>query len=114
METLVFKKEDDKIDDLLQRIVSTLEDNKAFDIVVIDIREKSNLAQFMIVASGRSDRQIKSIAEHVTEKLKNSGVSHCVEGMNGKEWVLVDAYDVIVHLFKEEVRLNFDLESLWK
>jgi ribosome-associated protein len=95
-------------------VLASLEDDKAEDIVAIDIRGKSSVADMLVVASGRSQRHVGAIAEHVTQKLKDAGVGPIrVEGLPHCDWVLVDAGDVIVHVFRPEVRSFYDIEKLW-
>ncbi|MDX2237511.1 MAG: ribosome silencing factor [Hyphomonadaceae bacterium] len=95
-------------------IVASLEDDKAEDIVVIDVRGKSSVTDFMVIATGRSQRHVGALADHVLRKLKDSGVKQVrVEGMAACDWVLVDAGDVIVHLFRPEVRAFYNIERIW-
>jgi ribosome-associated protein len=100
--------------DATRLILASLEDDKAEDIVAIDIRGKSSVADMMIIASGRSQRHVGALADHVTEKLKAAGAGQIrVEGLPHCDWVLVDAGDVIVHIFRPEVRGFYHLEKLW-
>jgi ribosome silencing factor RsfS/YbeB/iojap/nicotinate (nicotinamide) nucleotide adenylyltransferase len=93
----------------------SLEDNKAEDIVVIDLEGKSSFADFMVIASGRSTRQVVAIAEHLADSLKQAGQGHIpVEGKQTGEWVLVDAGDIVVHLFHPEARNFYGLEKMWE
>lgn len=95
-------------------IQSSLEDDKADDIVVIELADKSSIADFMVIASGRSARQVGAMADHLREKLKEAGVlGVSAEGMERADWVLLDAGDVIVHLFRPEVRTFYNLEKMW-
>lgn len=95
-------------------IQSSLEDDKADDIVVIELADKSSIADFMVIASGRSARQVGAMADHLREKLKEDGVlGVSAEGMERCDWVLLDAGDVIVHLFRPEVRTFYNLEKMW-
>jgi ribosome-associated protein len=95
-------------------IVASLEDDKAEDIVIIDVRGKSSVTDFMVIATGRSQRHVGALADHVLRKLKDSGVKQVrVEGMAACDWVLVDAGDVIVHLFRPEVRAFYNIERIW-
>ena len=95
-------------------IVRALEDDKAENIVVIDLGGKSSIADTMIVASGRSARHVNAIADHVVRKLKEDGHGRAqVEGMASADWVLIDAGDVVVHLFRPEVREFYQLERIW-
>jgi len=99
---------------LLSVIQSSLEDDKADDIVVIELADKSSIADFMVIASGRSARQVGAMADHLRETLKAEGCdSVSAEGMERCDWVLVDAGDVIVHLFRPEVRTFYNLEKMW-
>jgi ribosome-associated protein len=94
--------------------VRSLDDDKAEDIVVIDLAGKSSIADFMIIATGRSQRQVAALAEHVREKLAALGVKRVsTEGLSQADWVLIDAGDVIVHLFRPEVRAFYNLEKMW-
>ena len=87
---------------------------KAEDSVTIDLTGKSSIGDFMVVASGRSQRHVASIAEHVVKDVEKAGVSHVrVEGLRQGDWVLIDAGDVIVHLFRPEVREHYNLEKMW-
>lgn len=95
-------------------VLTSLEDDKAEDILAIDIRGKSSFADMLIVASGRSARHVGALADHVMRKLKESGVSKVhVEGLPHADWVLVDAGDVVVHLFRPEVRSFYNIEKIW-
>ena len=88
--------------------------NKAQDIVSIDLKDKSSMADFMIIASGTSSRHIQSLSEQVLEKLKNSGVKDSrIEGKDSSEWKLVDGIDLIVHIFHPEKRKFYELEKMW-
>lgn len=101
-------------DELLTRVIASLEDDKAEDIVQIDLRGKSAVADWMIVASGRSSRQVASISEKLVERLKQGhGVACKVEGKDAGDWVLIDAGDIIVHVFRPEVRDFYQLEKMW-
>ena len=99
----------------LQKIIQdSLDDNKAEDICVINLRGKSTIAEHMIIATGRSKRHIMSIADRLSEQLKASGVSQIgVEGRAQADWILLDVGDVIVHLFRQEVREFYELEKMW-
>ena len=92
-------------DELLAHILTSLEDDKAEEIVKIELRGKSEIADWMVIASGRSTRQVAAIAEHVTDKLKQEfGRLSKVEGKDAGDWVLIDTGDVIIHVFRPEVR----------
>ena len=104
----------DKISDLKEIVISTLDLNKAQDIVTIDLKDKSSMADYMIIASGTSSRHIQSLSEQVLEKLKNNGVKDSkIEGKESGEWKLVDGIDLIVHIFHPEKRKFYDLEKIW-
>lgn len=92
---------------------ASLEDDKAEDTVVIDLTSKSNIADYMVIASGRSQRQVGAMAEHLHEKLKKELDRVSVEGAMRCDWVLIDGGDVIVHLFRPEVRAFYNLEKMW-
>ena len=104
----------DKISDLKQIIIKTLDVNKAQDIVSIDLKDKSSMADFMIIASGTSSRHIQALSEQVLEKLKNNGVKESkIEGKESTEWKLVDGIDLIIHIFHPEKRKFYELEKIW-
>jgi ribosome-associated protein len=99
---------------LLARIERTLQDGKAEDIVVIDLNGKTTIADHMVIASGRSARQVTALAERLIAALHQPGKPRVVaEGMRHGDWVLIDAGDVIVHLFRPEVRRFYNLEKMW-
>lgn len=101
-------------DNLQDLILNRLDDDKAQDIVLIDLKNKSSVADAMIVASGRSARHVGALADHILRALKDAGVGKAkVEGMPHCDWVLIDAGDVIVHLFRPEVRAFYNLEKIW-
>lgn len=101
-------------DDLLALVTGSLEDDKADDVVVIDLTQKSTMADFMVIASGRSSRQVGAMADHLREKLKDAGHGNVgVEGMGRCDWVLIDGGNVIVHIFRPEVRAFYNLEKMW-
>ncbi len=104
----------DKISDLKSVIIDTLDLNKAQDIVTIDLKDKSSMADYMIIASGTSSRHIQSLSEQVLEKLKDNGVKNSkIEGKESSEWKLVDGIDLIVHIFHPEKRKFYELEKIW-
>ena len=104
----------DKISDLKEIVINTLDLNKAQDIVTIDLKDKSSMADYMIIASGTSSRHIQSLSEQVLEKLKNNGVKDSkIEGKESIEWKLVDGIDLIVHIFHPEKRKFYELEKMW-
>jgi ribosome-associated protein len=95
-------------------VLASLEDDKAEDILSIDIRGKSSVADTLIIASGRSQRHVGALADHITRKLKEAGVKEVrVEGVPACDWVLVDAGDLIVHIFRPEVRGFYNIEKIW-
>lgn len=99
---------------LLDLVVAQLEDAKAEDIVTMNLDGKSSLADTMVVASGRSNRHVGAIADQLVEKLKTNGYNDIrVEGLEQSDWVVVDTSDVIIHLFRPEVRSFYNLERLW-
>ena len=103
-----------KDSELLARIVKSLDDDKAEDIVTIDLEGRSSLADALIIATGRSSRHVASIAEHLARKLKEAGYgTRPIDGATQGDWALVDAGDVIVHIFRPEVRSYYDLEGMW-
>ena len=104
----------DKISDLKTIVINTLDINKAEDIVTIDLKDKSSMADYMIIASGTSSRHIQSLSEQVLEKLKDNGVRDSkIEGKESNEWKLVDGIDLIVHIFHPEKRKFYELEKIW-
>jgi ribosome-associated protein len=95
-------------------ILKRLDDEKAQDIIFIDLRDKSSLTDALVVASGRSHRHVGAIADHVLRMLKDAGYGRArVEGLPACDWVLIDAGDLIVHLFRPEVRTYYNLEKIW-
>ncbi|WP_347311515.1 ribosome silencing factor [Defluviimonas sp. SAOS-178_SWC] len=101
-------------DVLLARILASLDDDKAEDVVTIDLRGRSSVADYMVVCSGRSSRQVGAIAEKLMERLKQEFGRTCrVEGKEQGDWVLIDASDVVVHVFRPEVREFYQLEKMW-
>ena len=101
-------------EELLARILSSLSDDKAEDVVQIDLRGKSSMGDYMVIASGRSTRQVSAMSEKLVEKLKAEfGVNARVEGKDAGDWVLIDTGDVIVHVFRPEVREFYQLEKMW-
>jgi len=104
----------DKISDLKKVVINILDLNKAQDIVTIDLKDKSSMADYMIIASGTSSRHIQSLSEQVLEKLKDNGVKDSkIEGKESSEWKLVDGIDLIVHIFHPEKRKFYELEKIW-
>ena len=104
----------DKISDLKSVVIHTLDLNKAQDIVTIDLKDKSSMADYMIIASGTSSRHIQSLSEQVLEKLKDNGIKNSkIEGKESNEWKLVDGIDLIVHIFHPDKRKFYELEKIW-
>ena len=104
----------DKISDLKQIIIKTLNNNKARDIISIDLKDKSSMADYMIIASGTSSRHIQSLSEQVLYKLKDNGIIDSkIEGKDSSEWKLVDGIDLIVHICHPEKRKFYELEKMW-
>ncbi len=104
----------DKISNLKNIIIKTLDSNKAEDIVTIDLKNKSSIADHMIIASGNSSRHIQALSEQVLEKFKNNGVINCkIEGQDSNDWKLIDGIDLIVHIFNPEKRKFYELEKIW-
>jgi len=101
-------------DPQLALVLQSLDDDQAQDIVTIDLAGKSTIAEFMVIASGRSTRQVAAMAQKLGERLKHGGFGHArIEGLPAADWVLVDAGGVIVHLFRPEVRSFYNLERMW-
>ena len=104
----------DKISDLKQIVIQTLDLNKAQDIISIDLKDKSSMADYMIIASGTSSRHIQALSEQVLEKFKDNGIKDSkIEGKDSNEWKLVDGIDLIVHIFHPEKRKFYELEKIW-
>ena len=103
-----------KISNLKNIIINTLDSNKALDIVSIDLKNKSSMADHMIIASGTSSRHIQSLSEQVLDKFKNNGIVNCkIEGKDSSDWKLIDGIDVIVHIFNPEKRKFYEIEKIW-
>jgi len=103
-----------KTPDLLKIVEKSLDDDKAEDIVAIDLRGKSTIADYMVIATGRNSRQLAAMASHLDQKLTKAGVKKIsVEGQAQGDWVLLDGGDVVVHLFRPEVRTFYALEKMW-
>ena len=101
--------------ELLDKILKILDEKKAIDVKAIDIKEKSSLADYMIVASGTSTTHIKALADNIEEELKKDNIlPHKVEGYNSNSWILMDYLDVIVNIFTEAYREHYKLEDLWE
>lgn len=105
---------DDAAERALQAVLVSLEDSKAEDIVTIDIAGKSALGDYMVVASGRSNRHVAAICDHLITDLKDEGFGSArVEGLETGDWVLIDTGDIIVHVFRPEVREFYNIEKMW-
>ena len=102
--------EDTKLLNLIQKV---LDDNKANDIVTIDLKGKTSIANYMVIASGTSNRHVASLANKLKYELKQNGYTSSSEGEEKANWVLIDAFDVIVHIFCPEVRDFYNLEKMW-
>ena len=99
---------------LLPRILAVLDDDKAEEVVTIDLAGRSSLCDAIVIATGRSSRHVAALAENLARHLKEWGLrSPRLEGVGQGDWVLIDAGDVVVHIFREEVRAYYDLESMW-
>ena len=99
---------------LLAAILKSLDNDKAEDVVKVDLRGKSEMGDYMVIASGRSTRQVSSMAEKLVDRMKQTfGVISKVEGKDTGDWVLIDTGDVIVHIFRPEVREFYQLEKMW-
>ncbi len=100
---------------MLARILQSLDENKAEDVVVIPLQGKSEMADNMVIASGRSTRQVSALAEMLFKRIKDeTGIICRLEGKNSGDWVLIDCGDAIVHLFRPEVREFYQLEKMWQ
>ena len=101
-------------DELLARILSTLDEDKAEDIVQIDLRGKTAIGDYMVIATGRSSRQVSALSVNLADRLKHEyGFTSKIEGRDTGDWVLIDTGDVIVHVFRPEVREFYQLEKMW-
>jgi ribosome-associated protein len=104
----------EKNSDLKNLILETLDSNKALDIVSIDLKNKSSMADYLIIASGTSSRHIQALSEMVLEKLRSNGVQNSkIEGKESGDWKLVDGIDLIVHIFHPDKRKFYELEKIW-
>ncbi|MCO6387109.1 ribosome silencing factor [Aliihoeflea sp. 40Bstr573] len=100
---------------ILNSVLASLEDSKAENIVPIDIQGKSSLGDYMVVASGRSHRHVSAVADHLIRAVKEAGFgAPRVEGLASADWVLVDTGDIIVHIFRPEVREFYNIEKMWQ
>ena len=103
-----------EIDQLRKEIENILHDNKAMEVKSVNLKDKTSIADFMIIASGNSSRHIQALSEILINELKKKGINNChLEGRNSNDWKLVDAIDIIVHIFHPEKRTFYDLERMW-
>ena len=103
-----------EIDQLKEEIKQILNANKAIDVKSINLKNKTSIADFMIIASGNSSRHVQALSEILLEKLKKRGIENCrLEGRGSNDWKLIDALDIIIHIFHPEKRKFYDLESMW-
>jgi len=103
-----------ELNQLKNEIEKILNENKAIEVKTINLKDKTSIADFMIIASGNSSRHISALSEILMEQLKNKGIQNChLEGRNSKDWKLIDAVDIIIHIFHPEKRKFYDLERMW-
>ena len=103
-----------KIYQLKKEVEDILNDNKAVEITSINLKNKTSIADFMIIASGNSSRHIQALSEKLVEELKKKGINNCrLEGRNSNDWKLIDAIDIIIHIFHPEKRKFYNLEKMW-
>ena len=103
-----------KVSEIKNQIEKILDNNKAKNIVSIDLKKKSYIADYMVIASGTSSRHLQSLSENLISELKKIGIHNCrMEGRNSNDWKLVDAIDIIIHIFHPEKREFYDLEKMW-
>ena len=103
-----------KISQLKKEIENILNDNKAMEITSINLKDKTSIADFMIIASGNSSKHIQALSEILVDELKKKGISYCrLEGRNSSDWKLIDTMDIIVHIFHPEKRKFYNLEKMW-
>ena len=103
-----------EINQLKEEIENILNDNKAMEVKSVNLKGKTSIADFMIIASGNSSRHIQALSEILINELKKKGINNChLEGRNSNDWKLVDAIDIIVHIFHPEKRKFYDLERMW-
>ena len=106
--------ENKEINDLKRQIENTLNESKAIEIKSINLKDKTSIADFMIIASGNSSRHIQALAETLIDYLRKKGINNCkLEGKESNEWKLIDANDIIIHIFHPEKRKLYDLEKMW-
>ena len=103
-----------EINQLKKEIENILNDNKALEIKSINLKDKTSIADFMIIASGNSSRHIQALSEILLDELRKKGIDNCrLEGRNSNDWKLIDAMDIIIHIFHPEKRKFYDLERMW-
>ena len=103
-----------EINQLKKDVENILNDNKAVEIASINLKDKTSIADFMIIASGNSSRHIQALSEILVDELKKKGINNCrLEGRNSSDWKLIDAMDIIVHIFHPEKRKFYNLEKMW-
>ena len=103
-----------KINQLKKEIENILNDNKALEVKSINLKDKTSIADFMIIASGNSSKHIQALSEILLDELKKRGISNCrLEGQSSNDWKLIDAMDIIIHIFHPEKRKFYDLEKMW-
>ena len=103
-----------EINQLKKEIENILNDNKALEVKTINLKGKTSIADFMIIASGNSSRHIQALSEILLDQLKKKGISYChLEGRNSNDWKLIDAIDIIIHIFHPEKRKFYNLERMW-
>ena len=103
-----------ELNQLKNEIEKILNENKAIEVKTINLKDKTSIADFMIIASGNSSRHISALSEILMEQLKNKGIQNChLEGRNSNDWKLIDAVDIIIHIFHPEKRKFYDLERMW-
>ena len=103
-----------KIYQLKKEVEDILNDNKAVEITSINLKDKTSIADFMIIASGNSSRHIQALSEKLVDELKKKGINNCrLEGRDSNDWKLIDAIDIIIHIFHPEKRKFYNLEKMW-
>ena len=103
-----------EINQLKNEIENILNNNKALEITSINLKDKTSIADFMIIASGNSSKHIQALSETLVDELKNKGINNCrLEGRDSSDWKLIDAIDIIIHIFHPEKRKFYDLEKMW-
>lgn len=100
---------------LLKKLIASLEDSKAIDIIAIDVREQTTVTDYMVICTGRSSRHVKAIAQQLMEDMKNAGLSSLSDtGLNAGEWALIDFADFVVHVMQPDIRSFYNIEGLWQ